>query len=67
MLTVRTPVRSAPRTHDATSAMSAVCMSTSRVAGSEMAGSLSPPAPWPPARSTARRAPSAIIARAVSG
>ena len=33
MLTVRTPVRSAPRTHDATSAMSAVCMCTSSVAG----------------------------------
>ena len=62
MLTVRTPVRSAPRTHEATSAMSAVCTCTSRVAGSVTAGGRRTPA-----RSTARRAPSAIIARAVSG
>jgi hypothetical protein len=41
MLTARTPVRSVPRTQLATSAMSAVCMCTSRVAGSEMAGNLS--------------------------
>jgi len=41
MLTVRTPDRSTPRTHEATSAMSAVCMCTSRIAGSEMAGSRS--------------------------
>ncbi len=41
MLTVRTPDRSTPRTHEATSAMSAVCMCTSRTAGSEMAGSRS--------------------------
>jgi hypothetical protein len=39
MLTARTPVRSTPRTHEATSATSAVCMCTSRTAGSEMAGS----------------------------
>ena len=38
MLTVRTPDRSAPRTHEATSAMSAVCICTSSTAGSEMAG-----------------------------
>jgi hypothetical protein len=41
MLTVRTPDRSTPRTHEATSAMSAVCMCTSRTAGSGMAGSRS--------------------------
>jgi hypothetical protein len=41
MFTVRTPDRSTPRTHEATSAMSAVCMCTSRTAGSEMAGSRS--------------------------
>ena len=52
MLTVRTPVRSTPRTHEATSAMSAVCTCTSSVAGSEMSGALSPPA-----RCTARRGP----------
>ena len=62
MLTVRTPVRSTPRTHEATSAMSAVCMCTSSVAGSETPGGLRPGA-----RSTARRAPPAIIARATSG
>ncbi len=62
MLTVRTPVRSAPRTHEATSAMSAVCMCTSRVAGSVTAGSRKTPA-----RAAARRAPSVIIARAASG
>jgi hypothetical protein len=62
MLTVRTPVRSTPRTHEATSAMSAVCTCTSSVAGSAMSGALSPPA-----RSTALRAPSAIIAQATSG
>ena len=62
MLTVRTPVRSTPRTHEATSAMSAVCTCTSSVAGSAMSGALSPPA-----RCTARRAPSAIIAQATSG
>jgi hypothetical protein len=39
MLTVRTPVRSTPRTHEATSAMSAVSTCTSSVTGSEMAGS----------------------------
>lgn len=39
MLTARTPDRSTPRTHEATSAMSAVCVCTSRTAGSEMAGS----------------------------
>jgi hypothetical protein len=66
MLTVRTPVRSAPRTHEATSAMSAVCTCTSRVAGSEMSGALSPPS-CRRARCTARRAPSAIIAQATSG
>jgi hypothetical protein len=44
MLTVRTPVRSTPRAHEATSAMSAVCTCTSRVAGSEISGALSPPA-----------------------
>jgi hypothetical protein len=38
MLTVRTADRSTPRTHEATSAMSAVCMCTSSTAGSEMAG-----------------------------
>ena len=85
MLTVRTPDRSTPRTHEATSAMSAVCMCTSRTAGSEMAGSRStasseaasrPGAPAAishtsdgsaAARSTARRAPSAISSRATSG
>jgi len=85
MLTVRTPVRSAPRTQEATSAMSAVCMCTSRTAGSEMAGSPSTegssgssgtaaPAAMShtsegraAARSTARRAPSAISPRATSG
>ena len=83
MLTARTPDRSAPRTHEATSAMSAVCMCTSSAAGSEMAGSRSTAGPDPdpepeaaishtcddsaPARSTARRAPSAISSRATSG
>ncbi len=62
MVTVRTPVRSAPRTHEATSAMSAVCTCTSSVAGSVTAGGASPPA-----RSTARRAPSVIRALAFSG
>ncbi len=38
MRTVRAPARSTPRTHEATSAMSAVCMCTSRTAGSVMAG-----------------------------
>jgi hypothetical protein len=38
MRTVRTAARSTPRTHEATSAMSAVCMCTSRTAGSVMAG-----------------------------
>jgi hypothetical protein len=82
MLTVRTPVRSTPRTHEATSAMSAVCMCTSRVAGREMAGSRSTSDSGLPeaeaaishtsegsaaTRSTARRAPSAISSRATSG
>jgi hypothetical protein len=89
MLTVRTPDRSTPRTHEATSAMSAVCMCTSRTAGSEMAGSRSTASSdsWSAtsvapgasaaishtsdgsaaARSTARRAPSAISSRATSG
>ena len=91
MLTVRTPDRSTPRTHEATSAMSAVCMCTSRTAGSEMAGGRSTASSEaeaeeaagaePPddaaishtsdgsaaARSTARRAPSAISSRATSG
>ncbi len=66
MLTVRSPVRSTPRTHEATSAMSAVCTCTSSVAGSAMSGALSPPARCT-ARSTALRAPSAIIAQATSG
>ncbi len=64
MLTVRTPVRSAPRTQAATSAMSAVCTSTSRTAGSEIVGGARLP---DSAHSTARRAPSAISARATSG
>jgi hypothetical protein len=98
MFTVRTPDRSTPRTHEATSAMSAVCVCTSRTAGSEMAGSRSTASSEteadadadaeeaagtePPdddaaishtsdgsaaARSTARRAPSAISSRATSG
>jgi len=87
MLTVRTPDRLTPRAHDATSAMSAVCMCTSSTAGSEMVGSPSTDssdsdpdaAPGPDAaishtcdgsaaaRSTARRAPSAISSRATSG
>jgi hypothetical protein len=88
MLTVRTPDRSTPRTHEATSAMSAVCMCTSRTAGSEMAGGRSTASSARPgssaeppddaaishtsdgsaaARSTARRAPSAISSRATSG
>ena len=85
MFTVRTPDRSTPRTHEATSAMSAVCMCTSRTAGSEMAGvrstasSEAAESPRVPAaishtsdgsaaaRSTARRAPSAISSRATSG
>ena len=83
MLTVRTPDRSAPRTHEATSAMSAVCMCTSSTAGSVMAGIRSTPRSGPgagpeaaishtcdgsaAARSTARRAPSAISSRATSG
>jgi hypothetical protein len=97
MLTARTPGRSTPRTHEATSAMSAVCMCTSRTAGSEMAGGRSTASSEseseaeseaeeaagaePPedaaishtsdgsaaARSTARRAPSAISSRATSG
>ena len=87
MLTVRTPARSTPRTHEATSAMSAVCRSTSSTAGSEMAGGRSTASPEPepasepapeaaishtsdasaPARSTARRAPSAISSLATSG
>ena len=88
MLTVRTPDRSTPRTHEATSAMSAVCMCTSSTAGSEMAGgrsTASSPAEAgaeeaeddaasshtsdgsAAARSTARRAPSAISSRATSG
>jgi len=62
MVTVRTPVRSAPRTHEATSAMSAVCMCTSSVAGSGMAGRRRLVV-----RSTARCAASAIFARATSG
>lgn len=65
MLTVRTAVRSAPRTHEATSAMSAVCTCTSRVAGSAMVGGGKPGEPA--ARCTARRAPSAIISWATSG
>ena len=89
MLTVRTPARSTPRTHEATSAMSAVCRCTSSTAGSEMPGGRStasseaeeaaraePPDDAAishtsdasaPARSTARRAPSAISSRATSG
>jgi hypothetical protein len=93
MLTARTPVRSAPRTHEAISAMSAVCICTSRVAGSEIAGGLSTASSASSessaadaaadadgsaaisqtsegrasVRSTARRAPSAIISRATSG
>ena len=90
MLTARTPVRSAPRTHEATSAMSAVCICTSKVAGSDIAGGLSTASSAsssPPVadaavgsaaisqtsegrasvRSTARRAPSATISRAISG
>ena len=62
MLTVRTPDRSTPRTHEATSAMSAVCTSTSKVAGSEIEGGFTPAT-----RSTARRAPSVIMAWAISG
>jgi hypothetical protein len=88
MLTVRTPDRSTPRTHEATSAMSAVCMCTSSTAGSEMAGGRSTAGSAAEAgageaeddaaishtsdgsaaaRSTARRAPSAISSRATSG
>jgi hypothetical protein len=82
MLTARTPVRSTPRTHEATSAMSAVCMCTSKVAGSEMAGSRSTADSRSPeaeaaishtsegsaaTRSTARCAPSAISSLATSG
>ena len=89
MLTVRTPDRSTPRTHEATSAMSAVCMCTSSTAGSEMAGGRSTASSEAEAgaeagagadaaishtsdgsaaaRSTARRAPSAISSLATSG
>ena len=66
MLTARTPDRSTPRTHEATSAMSAVCMCTSSMAGSEMAGGPSTASPGA-ARTTARRAASAISSRATSG
>ncbi len=62
MVTVRVPVRSAPRTHEATSAMSAVCRCTSSVAGRSMPGGASECA-----RSTARWAPAEISARAASG
>ena len=41
MVTVRVPVRSAPLTHEATSAMSAVCRCTSSVAGSGIDGGAS--------------------------
>ena len=41
MVTVRVPVRSAPRTHEATSAMSAVCRCTSSVAGRPIDGGAS--------------------------
>ena len=83
MLTVRTPDRSAPRTHEATSAMSAVCICTSSTAGSEMAGGRSTASSESEsdpeaaishtsdgsaaARSTARRAPPAISSLATSG
>ena len=62
MVTVRVPVRSAPRTHEATSAMSAVCRCTSSAAGSVMAGGRRLAT-----RSATRRAASAIRARATSG
>jgi hypothetical protein len=60
MLTVRTPDRSTPRTHEATSAMSAVCMCTSRTAGSEMAGGRSTSGSAEDASETAPGASAAI-------
>ena len=62
MRTVRTSLRSTPRTQDATSAMSAVCVCTSSVAGRPTAGGF-----IVFARSAARFAPSAIFSRARSG
>ena len=59
---VRVPVRVAPRTQDATSAMSAVCMCTSSVAGKLIAGGA-----IASARPAARSAAAAIRAHAVSG